>query len=119
MGHYPFEKLVGGLVDLKKYGGHEPAEAMLERVVDVAIKSLDRTRDAGGARLAVGLHSGTPGEWWPRWGRTSIGAYELTGKAKYKRVWGCVAVCRGVLRNKFAETADPKRMRTGCTHIVM
>ncbi|HVT82123.1 MAG TPA: beta-L-arabinofuranosidase domain-containing protein [Phycisphaerae bacterium] len=104
MRHYPFEKLVGGLVDLKKYAGHDPAVEMLDKVVDVAIKSLDRTRTPASPR-PWGLHSGTPGEWYTM-GENQYRAFELTGKAKYKEfgdVWKYDAFW-----NKFLETADPK-----------
>ncbi len=39
--HYPFDKLVGGLVDLSQYAGHAAALPMLERVVVHAMRTLD------------------------------------------------------------------------------
>ena len=64
MGHYPFEKLVCGLVDLKRYTGYEDAIPVLEKVTEYASKNLDRTRPryaaAGGNafRQAVGMVHG-------------------------------------------------------------
>ena len=44
MRHYPFEKLVGGLVDLQLYADYGETTRMLERVTGWAEKNLDRTR---------------------------------------------------------------------------
>ncbi len=44
MRHYPFEKLVCGLVDLKRYAGHDEAIPVLAKVTDWASKTFDRER---------------------------------------------------------------------------
>ncbi len=88
MGHYPFEKLVGGLVDLKRYAGHDAAVPMLGKVVDYASEHLDRTRTPAAPR-PWDNHSGHPGEWYTL-GENLFRAYELTGEKKYKdfgEVW--------------------------------
>ena len=103
MGHYPYEKVVGGLVDLKRYARHDTAAEMLSRVVDYAAKTLDRTRTPAAPR-PWDNHSGHPGEWYTL-GENHYRAYELTGDAKYKDfgdVWRYDAYW-----SKLAETADP------------
>jgi DUF1680 family protein len=104
MGHYPFEKLVGGLVDLKQYIGHDDALPILEKVVDVAIATLDRTRTPAAPRPWE-LHSGRPGEWYTM-GENHYRAFQLTGKAKYKDfadVWRYDSYW-----NKLADSAEPQ-----------
>lgn len=104
MGHYPFEKLVGGLVDLQLYAGYDGAGAMLEKVVDYAIKSLDRTR-APAAPRPWEMHSGKPLEWYTV-GENLHRAYQLTGKTKFKEfadVWLYTPYW-----DKFAKTAAPE-----------
>ncbi len=104
MGHYPFEKLVGGLVDLQLYAGYDGASATLEKVVDYAIKSLDRTR-APAAPRPWEMHSGKPLEWYTV-GENLYRAYQLTGKTKFKEfadVWLYTPYW-----DKFAKTAAPE-----------
>jgi uncharacterized protein len=103
MGHYPLEKLVGGLVDLKQYAGHDPALEMLERVVDYASKNLDRTRTPATPRPPAN-HSGRPLEWYTV-GENLYRAFQLTGNVKYKDfadVWQYHAYW-----DKFLETSGP------------
>ena len=103
MRHYPFEKLVGGLVDLQLYADYADTTSMLERVTDWAAKNLDRTR-APAAPKPWEAHSGTPLEWYTL-GENLYRAYQLTGNSKFKAfadVWLYPAYW-----NKFAETADP------------
>jgi uncharacterized protein len=103
MGHYPFEKLVGGLVDLKQYAGHETSLPMLERVVDYAANHLDRTRTPAAPRPPEN-HSGRPLEWYTV-GENLYRAFQLTGNAKYKDfgdVWQYTTYWE-----KFLDTADP------------
>src|SRR5262249_30995195 len=57
MRHYPFEKLVCGLVDMQLYAGYADTTAMLEKVTDWASRSLDRTR-APAAPKPWEMHSG-------------------------------------------------------------
>ena len=45
MRHYPYDKLVCGLVDLQLYAGHDAAIPVLEKVTDFAINNLDRSNN--------------------------------------------------------------------------
>src|SRR5215470_1897204 len=63
MNHYPFEKLVGGLVDMQLYLDYAKTTAMLERVTDWASKNLDRTR-APATPKPWEMHSGKTLEWY-------------------------------------------------------
>ena len=49
MRHYPFEKLVCGLVDLKRYADCDEAITVLAKVTDWASQNLDRERPGGTA----------------------------------------------------------------------
>jgi DUF1680 family protein len=103
MRHYPFEKLVGGLVDLKQYAGFDDAIPLLEKVTAWASKNLDRTRDPAAPRPADD-HSGRPLEWYTL-GENLYRAFQLTGDAAYKSfgdVWQYHAYW-----DKFANTPDP------------
>ncbi len=67
MGHYRFDKLVGGLVDLSLYAGESSAEDVLSRVTVKATKSLERPENPRQA-LADPSHNqryyGAPQEWY-------------------------------------------------------
>jgi DUF1680 family protein len=102
MTHYPFEKLVCGLVDMQLYLDCDTT-AVLERVTDWASKTLDRTR-APAAPRPWELHSGRPLEWYTV-GENLFRAYQLTGNSKFKdfaEVW-----LYHDYWNKFAATSDP------------
>ena len=45
MRHYPFDKLVCGLVDLQIYADHAPAAGVLERVTAFASRTFDRSNN--------------------------------------------------------------------------
>ena len=86
--HYPFEKIVGGLVDLKFYAGHDAALGLLDKVISVATDALDRTRTPASPRPWAN-HSGRPGEWYTL-GENLYRAHQLTGNDKYREfaeVW--------------------------------
>lgn len=103
MGHYPFEKLVGGLVDMQLYLDYPDTTAMLERVTDWASRNLDRTR-APAAPKPWEMHSGKPLEWYTV-AENLFRAYQLTGDSRFKdfaEVWLYPAYW-----NKFATTALP------------
>lgn len=100
MGHYAFEKLVCGLVDLQQYAGYEAAGAMLDRVVDWAAKTLNRDNHPATHTSP----SGRPGEWYTL-AENLFRAYQLTGNAKYKEfaeVWLYPAYW-----DKFSDTPNP------------
>ena len=67
MGHYRFDKLVGGLVDLELYTGHRAASVVLSRVTSSAMRTLERPQNPREA-LADPSHNqryyGSPQEWY-------------------------------------------------------
>lgn len=102
MRHYPFDKLVCGLVDLKLYTDFPDAIPMLERIVDWAAKSLSRENVP--AAPQPGLYSGRPSEWYTL-SENLYRAFQLTGNAKFKDfadVWLYHSYW-----NKFAGTSSP------------
>ena len=103
MRHYPFDKLVCGLVDLERYGGHPEARAVLERVTDFAIKNFERPA----APLADPTHNqayyGRPQEWYTL-AENLYRAYQLTGDPKFK-TFADEWLYRGYWA-KFESTAD-------------
>ena len=102
--HYPYEKLVGGLVDMHHYGGHPEALALCDKITDAAESNLNRDRVAAN-REPWALHSGRPGEWYTL-AENLYRAYQLTGNSMYKEfaaVWLYPAYW-----DRFAATADPK-----------
>jgi hypothetical protein len=103
MNHYPFEKLVGGLVDMQLYLDYADTTTLLERVTDWAAKTLDRTR-APAAPRPWEMHSGRPLEWYTV-GENLFRAYQLSGDSRFKEfaeVW-----LYHDYWNKFAETSAP------------
>jgi len=104
MGHYPYEKMVGGLLDMHHYAGHPDAIALLEKITQYAIQNLNRQRTPAN-REPWELHSGRPLEWYTV-GENLYRAYELIGNPMYKDfgdVWQYPAYW-----DKFLETAQPK-----------
>jgi DUF1680 family protein len=103
MGHYPFEKLICGLVDIHKYIGHPAAMPLAERVTDWATKTFDRTRLPASPKPWEN-HSGRPLEWYTV-GENLFRAYAETGNAKFREfaeVW-----LYHPYWNKFADTSSP------------
>ena len=103
MRHYPFDKLVGGLVDLQKYSGVDTAP-MLARVVAFASKSFERPK----MPLADPTHNqhyyGLPQEWYTL-AENLYRAYRLTGDETYRKFgdeWRYTAYWA-----KFEATASP------------
>jgi DUF1680 family protein len=104
MRHYPWEKLLGGLSDMNQYAGNQSTPALMEKITDLAIANLDRTRTPA-ANKPWELHSGTPLEWYTL-SENPYRAYVLTGNSKYKDfgdVWRYDAYW-----NKFANTSNPQ-----------
>jgi DUF1680 family protein len=103
MNHYPFEKLVCGLVDMQLYADYADTTEMLEKVTDWASRTLERTR-APAAPKPWEMHSGKPLEWYTV-GENLFRAYQLTGNSRFKdfaEVW-----LYHDYWNKFAETSAP------------
>jgi uncharacterized protein len=82
MRHYPYEKLVCGLVDMKKYAGRDDAIALLERVTDFAAKNFNRDR-VPASPTPWENHSGRPLEWYTL-PENLYRAYQVSGNAKFK-----------------------------------
>jgi DUF1680 family protein len=104
LSHYPYEKLVGGLLDMHHYGGHPDAMALCDKITEAAAASFNRDRVPAN-REPWALHSGRPGEWYTL-AENLYRAYQLTGKPMYKgfaEVWHYPAYW-----DKFAGTSDPK-----------
>jgi DUF1680 family protein len=102
MGHYPFDKLVCGLVDLKVYADVPEAVPMLEKVVDHASKTFSRENVPAGPQR--GLYSGRVSEWYTL-AENLYRAFQATGKVKFKE-FGDAWLYHSYW-NKFAATSTP------------
>jgi len=102
MGHYPFDKLVCGLVDLKVYADVADAIPMLERVVNFASQKFSRENVAASPQR--GLYSGRVSEWYTL-AENLYRAFQATGNAKFKDFGD--AWLYHAYWNKFAGTASP------------
>ena len=84
-GHYRFDKLVGGLVDLELYAGHRAASAVLSRVTASASRTLERPVNSREA-LADPSHNqryyGAPQEWYTL-AENLYRAYRLTDEPMF------------------------------------
>lgn len=77
-GHYEYDKMVGGLVDMYEYIGDENAIKYLTKITDWAEKNLDRSNPYA-----------LPTEWYTL-SENLYRAYELTGDKRYydfAKVW--------------------------------
>ncbi|MBW8016629.1 MAG: hypothetical protein FVQ82_10605 [Planctomycetes bacterium] len=104
MRHYHWEKMLGGLSDMKQYAGYEKVVPLMDKITQWAIENLDRTRTPA-ANKPWKLHSGVPLEWYTL-SENLYRAYLVTGDKKYKDfgdVWRYDSYW-----NKFADTSDPK-----------
>ncbi|HWB84553.1 MAG TPA: beta-L-arabinofuranosidase domain-containing protein [Bryobacteraceae bacterium] len=104
LGHYAYEKLAGGLLDMHHYAGHPDAMALCDKITEAAAAHFNRDRVPAN-RQPWELHSGRPGEWYTL-GENLYRAYQLTGKPMYKEfaeVW-----LYPTYWDKFADNADPK-----------
>ena len=103
LGHYAYEKMVGGLLDMHHYGGHPEALPLCGKITEAAIAHFNRDRVPAN-RQPWELHSGRPGEWYTL-AENLYRAYQLTGNSMYREfadVWLYPAYW-----DKFAETSDP------------
>jgi uncharacterized protein len=82
MGHYPFEKMVGGLVDMHQYAGHPDALTLCQKYTEAAVTKLNRDR-VPASRSPWALHSGRPLEWYTV-GENLYRAYRVSGDTSYK-----------------------------------
>lgn len=98
--HYPFDKVVCGLVDMQQYAHHPEATPLLERVTDWASKTFSRENIPAVARM----DSGRPGEWYTL-AENLYRAYELTGNSKFKTFGD--AWLYHAYWDKFVDSANP------------
>jgi DUF1680 family protein len=103
MRHYPFDKLVCGLVDLHVYAGHDAAIPLLERVTDFASRTFDRSNNLADPSHNTAYY-GVPQEWYTL-SENLFRAYRVTGHDKFKRF--AEAWLYPAWWNKFARTASP------------
>jgi uncharacterized protein len=104
LGHYAYEKLAGGLLDMHHYASHPEALALCDKITEAAAANFNRDRVPAN-RTPWELHSGRPGEWYTL-AENLYRAYQLTGNSMYQEfanVWLYPAYW-----DKFAETSDPK-----------
>ena len=88
MSHYPYEKMVCGLVDMHKYAGHPDAIPLLETITAWASKTFSR-ENVPAAPYPAELHSGRVLEWYTL-GENLLRAYQVSGNPKFKEfaeVW--------------------------------
>jgi DUF1680 family protein len=100
MRHYPFDKLVCGLVDMKRYADNDTATELLEKICDYAAANFNHDN----VPAPRGGGSGRPSEWYTL-AENLFRAYQLTGNEKYKKfaeVW-----LYDDYWNKFANTPAP------------
>ena len=104
LGHYAYEKLAGGLLDMHHYASHPEALPLCDKITEAAMANFNRDRLPAN-REPWEMHSGRPGEWYTM-AENLYRAYQLTGNSMYKEfgdVWLYPAYW-----DKFAETSDPK-----------
>lgn len=103
MRHYPWEKLVCGLVDMNVYAGSPDAIRLLDKVTDWASATF-RRYNRPATRDPRGSFSGNPGEWYTL-SENLYRAYQASGNPKYKEfaeIW-----LYHSFWNKFLDTAAP------------
>jgi DUF1680 family protein len=103
MRHYPYEKLICGLVDMKEYADYPEAMDLADRCTDWAITNLDRTRTPANPHPWE-MHSGKPLEWYTV-SENLYRAYVASGNPKFKD-FGDVWLYHDYW-NKFADTSSP------------
>ena len=104
MDHYPFDKLVCGLVDLARYGEHRAAIDTLTRVTAYADKTFQRAQAPLADITDNQAYYGRPQEWYTL-AENQFRAFQLTGDAMFRRFaeeWLYHAYW-----NKFATTNAP------------
>ena len=82
LSHYPYEKLVGGLVDMHHYCGHPEVLALCDMIIAVAIPAFNRDWVPAN-RESWELHSGCLLEWYTM-AENFYRAYQLTGNSMYR-----------------------------------
>jgi hypothetical protein len=101
MRHYPFDKLVCGLVDMQAYAEHPAAVPLLEKVTAWASRTFSRENEPA---IPGKTYQGRPSEWYTL-SENLYRAYQLTGNPAFK-TFGDVWLYHQYW-SKFAETAAP------------
>ncbi len=83
MGHYAFDKIVCGLVDLARYAGHRDVIPVLARVTAHANRTFQRPQAPVADITDNKAYYGRPQEWYTL-GENLLRAYQLTGDATYR-----------------------------------
>jgi hypothetical protein len=103
MRHYPFDKMVCGLVDLQIFGDCPDAIPLLTKITGWASKTFNRENIPARAR-PDGIYQGRPSEWYTL-SENLFRAYKQTGDPKFREfanVW-----LYHPYWNRFRETATP------------
>ncbi len=103
MGHYAWDKLVCGLVDLYVYAGEAEAVSLLEKTAGWAAKNLSR-ENMPAVKSHNTFYSGRPGEWYTL-AENLYRAYQATGNRRFNdfaQVW-----LYHFYWDKFDQTPDP------------
>ncbi len=103
MRHYPFDKLVCGLVDLQLYADHQPAIEVLEKVTAFASRTFDRSNNIADPTHNTAYY-GVPQEWYTL-SENLFRAYRATGNPAFK-TFGEAWLYHSWW-NKFANTSSP------------
>lgn len=101
--HYTYDKLVCGLVDMKKYTDDANAIPLLERITEWASKTFSRENNPA-ALPPRGRYQGRPSEWYTL-SENLYRAFELTHNQKFKdfaEVWHY-----HTFWNKFVNSSTP------------
>jgi uncharacterized protein len=103
MGHYPFDKMVCGLVDLHLYAGVDAAIPLLERITDFAARTFDRSNNLADPSHDTAYY-GVPQEWYTL-SENLFRAYRATGNPRFKTF--AEAWLYHQWWNKFAKSSSP------------
>jgi DUF1680 family protein len=101
LSHYTYDKLVCGLVDMKKYADHPSAIPLLERITEWASRTFSRENEPA----TMERYGGRPSEWYTL-SENLYSAYELTENHEFRvfaETWLYPAYW-----NKFVNTAAPQ-----------
>src|SRR5262245_59418428 len=82
MRHYPFDKMVCGLVDLHLYAGYADAIPVLERITGFASKAFDRSNNLADPNHDTAYY-GVPQEWYTL-SENLFRAYRATNDSRFK-----------------------------------
>jgi uncharacterized protein len=84
MRHYPFDKLVGGLVDLQQYADYHDLAPLLQRITAFAVKNFQRVQKPLADPSHHQHYYGLPQEWYTL-AENLYRAYRTSGDELYRR----------------------------------